>query len=275
MLKYGVIQGRLVPQVGDFVQNFPYRDWISEFKIASQIGCSHIEWIYDGNELNPLMNLDKADISYFRNELNVDISAVCYDAINVQYAQNTWKEYLVDECLKIAYIRNTCKKLGIRKLIIPLLEYSSIMLPSRLYFAAEEFGTLIRNFDDSVILSFETDLDVQSLLRFIDMLQSYTKNKFGITFDTGNLLRMGYSLEKHVAAYGHMIDNIHIKDALKYDRSVPLGTGELDMASIRKITQDTGVSRVTFQTCRTPNLTGPEIFINNKQYMETAYAFDS
>ena len=58
--RVGIMQGRLVPPIGDQIQAFPAERWREEFPAAHAAGLDSIEWIYDAEKdaMNPLVNDD-------------------------------------------------------------------------------------------------------------------------------------------------------------------------------------------------------------------------
>ena len=45
-LKFLLVQGRAIPQIGEHIQYFP-SNWKEEFPLIRPLGLSGIEWIYD------------------------------------------------------------------------------------------------------------------------------------------------------------------------------------------------------------------------------------
>ncbi len=52
----GVMQGRLLPAVGERIQAFPSEKWLEEFPLAQECGLDIIEWIFEGDnwKSNPI-----------------------------------------------------------------------------------------------------------------------------------------------------------------------------------------------------------------------------
>ena len=50
MKEIGIMQGRLLPPVGEHIQAFPAKSWREEFAIARECGLGMIEWIFEGND---------------------------------------------------------------------------------------------------------------------------------------------------------------------------------------------------------------------------------
>ena len=60
MSKIGIMQGRLLPMVGDRIQAFPGELWRNEFQLGATIGIATIEWILESPLTpNPLFSEDE------------------------------------------------------------------------------------------------------------------------------------------------------------------------------------------------------------------------
>ncbi len=270
--EYGVVQGRLVPQVGSFIQSFPADHWMTEIKIAEKVGCTAIEWIATPefgfvNEKNPIINLDFTDKIHIRDNYHVNIDTLCLDEI--------------PSLGLLTVLRKTYKHLkklnvfGIQRIVLPLLEGASVTLPSaRGHELMSEMCIFIYSAKQQYIsISLETDLGCEELRGFIDQLSKKSTESVYVTLDTGNLLRLGYDLIEYAQKFGERINNIHIKDACLGGASVPLGhgRGQLSRPKLNAMLQHTKCDRLTFQTARIPENTDIETFKHNVAYVESAF----
>lgn len=261
MMKYGVVQGRLLPQVGNFIQNFPH-NWRSEFEIAKRIGASHIELI-DGA---PNQELQLADI----NELPADVpvSAVCLDwLVHTDHLGNQNRMW---DVLQLADVCENALRLKIPKVVLPLLEKASLKSAKELddkffYSVVGDIQDLAIEFK-SLKFSIETDLDVEGMLELLRKSLTNQPN-VGITFDTGNLTKLGYDLNKHIDAYQTLIDNVHIKDCIINKSTVQLGTGDTDFTVLKRLFKSPYIDHMTFQTARSPG-TEIDTFLYNVRTIE-------
>lgn len=260
-LRYGIVQGRLSPQVGDFIQNFP-TDWRDEFRIAERVGATHIEWI-DGAPNDVIGNSKLIDLDV--ESLEVPISAICLDWM-VTTRHTSQHDRFVDG-LTLAMMAEQSMDLNINRLVLPLLESASLR-DARELGILPEIGDQLDELCDLfplVQFSVETDLDVVGMQELAERLGE--RRNFSVTFDTGNLTRLGYDLNAHIDTYGKIIDNVHIKDCMVGGTTVPLGTGDTDLAVVRRLVDLPGVDYITFQTARGP---GDEIetFKRNVEIIE-------
>ena len=76
--KIGIMCGRLSPPINNNIQQFSFNSWKNEFKKANELGFDSIEWIYDLNNNNPILNnLDELKIFSVKNDIKID--SVCAD----------------------------------------------------------------------------------------------------------------------------------------------------------------------------------------------------
>lgn len=255
MFKYGVVQGRLTPQVGSFIQDFPI-GWRNEFISARDFGVSHIEWICGAPNYpspDPLIGLDPS-------MLEVPISAVCFDWL----PRETLHDWMAG--LNVLLVLQEMETRGLDMAVVPLLEASSLV-------RARDLGVLddvtndVRLVCDAfpgIRMSFETDLEPRAMATFLSDLDGLN---VGVTFDTGNLTRLGHDLNEHLDAYLDRIDNVHVKDCMRGGTTVPLGTGDTDLSVLRRLLSASGVRFMTFQSARGPG-DERETFMHNVRTME-------
>jgi hypothetical protein len=57
-ISFGIMQGRLLPPVGNKIQAFPGEKWEDEFSAAKDCGLDIIEWIFEGDHWrsNPILS---------------------------------------------------------------------------------------------------------------------------------------------------------------------------------------------------------------------------
>lgn len=261
--RYGIVQGRLSPQVGDFIQNFP-NDWREEFKLAAKLGVSHIEWI-DGAPNAPI---GKHITEAMSEDFVVPVSGICLDWLVKTKLLTKYDLFINQICIHRSV--KDAVRLDINRLVIPLLESASLQTLHSL--DEKQFRLVVEMFDGflkdnpNVIFSFETDMDVKVIKKFIDVLGQY-KN-FALTFDIGNLTKLGYNLEEHLGEYWMYIDGVHIKDCIVGGRTVPLGTGQTDLKILKFFTGIPTVKFITFQTARNEGLSEQAVYEYNVKTIE-------
>jgi hexulose-6-phosphate isomerase len=127
----------------------------------------------------------------------------------------------------------TSEELGIRDIVIPCVDQSSIKSePVRSIFL-EALTTVIPNAERAgVNLSLETDLDAK---QFGELLSSLDSPRVTVNYDIGNSASLGYNPVEELSAYGERISDIHLKDRILGGGSVILGTGDADIPSFIKL----------------------------------------
>lgn len=83
--------------------------------------------------------------------------------------------------------------------------------------------------ETNINLSLETDLAPSP---FSDLLDSINSKNVTVNYDTGNSASLGFDPIEEFSSYGHKITDLHIKDRLLGDASVPLGTGNANFQKI-------------------------------------------
>ena len=118
----GIIQGRLTKAPKNRLQNFP-KDWKKEFLLANQCGYKYIEFFSERKFSNKNPMWSNKNIQIYKNLAKINglkiysfvddyiISNSIYQAKNVKY---------------IKKLINNLKKLGIKKLILPMCGKSDI-----------------------------------------------------------------------------------------------------------------------------------------------------
>ena len=80
-LKFLLVQGRAIPQIGEHIQYFP-SNWKEEFPLIRPLGLSGIEWIYDkkSEEYNPILSKSgRNEIINYSKKFNVELENVVLD----------------------------------------------------------------------------------------------------------------------------------------------------------------------------------------------------
>ena len=121
----GFMQGRLCDQVGEKIQAFPARDWESEFQVASVIDLHIMEWTLDQDCLyqNPLMTLNGQNkIKMLCNQFNVSIPSLTGDCFMQAPFWKANGQTRADLQVDFLSIVEACAKIGIRMIVVPLVD---------------------------------------------------------------------------------------------------------------------------------------------------------
>ena len=74
-------------------------------------------------------------------------------------------------------------------------------------------------------------LPLKGLKKFI---KKFDKRYFGINYDAGNSAGLNYKIDDEFRLYGKYICNVHIKDKIKYGKTVRLGNGNANFLKLFK-----------------------------------------
>jgi hexulose-6-phosphate isomerase len=221
---YGIMQGRLSKIIDNKIQAFPEKYWKSEFIKAKKLGLKSIEWTLDYKNLykNPIFN-DKGRlvIKKLSKHYSIKINSLTGDCF---MQRPFWKikknKKLIDDLKKII---DACKVLGIRFIIIPLVDNGSICSSSDRINLIESCKKIVTYLHNSKIkILFESDFSPKKLKEFIKKFDNFF---FGINYDVGNSAALNYDVDEEFKYYGNYIFNIHIKDRAKNGKTVRLGKG--------------------------------------------------
>lgn len=211
----GIMQGRLLPPVGDAIQEFP-RDWKSEFVRLKGTGLCHVDWIVTKKSFksNPLFKLD---ISL------LPIRSVCADNL-------VDKNFFEPKFLK-RYLEPICKtavKNSIRSITIPLLEESDVSDDETRKKFIKAILPYSKKYKD-LIFSFEFECEPEKIMEIAG-----TAKNFRITYDTGNVTSSAgkYAHSDYINKIFHLIDCVHLKDRTQSGKTKEPGGGDTPFTEI-------------------------------------------
>lgn len=223
----GFIQGRLSPLVENKIQAFPAKHWQDEFRIASEYGFTSMEWTLDHDGLyeNPLMlESGRRKIIALIQHYRLNIPSLTADFVMQKpFYKLGSKTKLLQDLMSVI---SAASKVGVKFVVVPLVDNGSLESESQVYALHEGLQIVSPLLSESgVKLIFESDYPPAALSAFIDPLPAAL---FGINYDIGNSAALGFDPEEEIYAYGHRIDNVHVKDRILLGTTVPLGTGNAD-----------------------------------------------
>lgn len=264
------MQGRLSPIVNGKIQAFPWKNWQTEFQLASENNFKIIEWTIDQENIleNPLMTKDgKSEIKKLSKKFNIKIPSLTGDC----FMQSPfWKLYGEEKKTRIKeflQLTSSCSKLGINIIVIPLVDGGSIEKMDQSKSLTEflfEKENLFKEMGIKIV--FESDFSPNKLYKFI---QNFSPEVFGINYDVGNSAAMGFNTKEELLAYGDRIYNIHIKDRVLNGSTVPLGSGDADFLLFFETLSKLNYSgNLILQTARSENGEHLGQLINYRTFIE-------
>jgi len=236
----GIMQGRLSPPVGGRIQAFPAAHWREEFDIAARLGLDSIEWILESPlEENPLWQ--PAGVRELRRVIEatgVAIRFICADYfmeapfVRMDGATRRRNQEVLRRAIDHA------AALGAAGLEIPCVDASAIRSEAE---EAELADALAPGLDAAqaagVALGLETSLPPE---RFAALLARIGHPAVRANYDSGNSASLGYDPRAEFAAYGRLINNVHIKDRRLHGTTVPLGEGDTDIPLVLRLLAEVG-----------------------------------
>ncbi len=225
-LKFGIIQGRLTESPPDCLQWFPQDEWADEFVKASSLGINFIELIAEinHNPNNPIWTDEGINqVKKLSLDNNLSIYTLCNDYIieNSIHDEETLKQNLT--------LLSQCKKLGIKKYIMPFFNKSEIN-PDNINNFIEPITIISKAASKyNIEISLETILTGKELL---DLLCKLNLDNIKIVYDTGNRVAFGHNLSRDIELLSDNINHIHIKDKNITNNNVILGTGLVNFSDV-------------------------------------------
>ena len=252
----GFMQGRLCDCVDGKIQAFPWRDWESEFPAAQRLGLGLMEWTLDQDRLyeNPLMTDEgRARIRELSARYGIRVLSLTGDCFMQAPFFKAGGDASRQELLQdLRAVLDASRQLGIRYVLIPLVDNGSIETPDHERALVEGLLPLSELLIGSGMkVVFESDFSAQRLAEF---MEQFPGDAFGINYDIGNSASLGYLPADEITAYGHRIDNVHVKDRLLRGTTVALGTGNADFQGVFDALRKIGYAgNFILQTARADN----------------------
>ena len=232
--RIGLMQGRLSKPMNGLIQSFPSKTWDKEFFLARKLSIRFIEWTVDYKNLykNPLMvKSGRQKIIKLCKRYNIKIKSITGDCFMQHpfWSENYIKirKKLLNDLNKILICAS---KLKIKNIIIPLVDNGSVknfQEEKLLIKELRKFSLFLKK--NKMTLLFETDFSPKKNLNFI---QKFGKKNFGINYDIGNSASLNFKPKEEFKTFGKYIKNVHIKDRLRYGKTVPLGKGNANFKLI-------------------------------------------
>ena len=229
----GIMSGRLSSPINNRIQAFPVHNWRNEFKLAQQLGLECIEWIYEEESAaeNPIMDDDGIlEMKRLSETYGIRIPSMVADNFMFQRLYGESRTEIEQATERLGILIRQAHRAGMTLLELPLMGRASILEPDARSVAGENIkGFLDLAEELDVVIALELDLPPRDLL---DLMQQMDHPNIGINYDTGNSAVFGFDPKEEMSTYGHHVVNVHIKDGVKGNGTVPLGTGHTDFPKV-------------------------------------------
>lgn len=226
MHNIGIMQGRLTPRNGRGIQFFPFDNWKNEFKDAQEIGLDEIEFIFDYEnfENNPLwMESSRQELKEVKRSTGVAVNFICADYFMVKPFYRCEINQFNENVNILKHLIIIASEIGAKGIEIPFVDNSSIKTAQEQDIVCRMLELILPDLKQrNIFIGLETDLGPRNFKNLLGRLPyPYVK----ANYDTGNSSGIGYDPSEELSAYGKSIGNVHIKDRLKGNGTVELGTG--------------------------------------------------
>lgn len=216
-MNFGILQGRLSKPVNGKIQEFPLNDWLVEFNNLPKVEISGIEWIITPKDYltNPFFKEDK---------LPPNIFSVCVDTM---ISSSFYKVDFMSQ--NLIPVLDRVVVLGLTKVVIPLLENSSVIDDTIRHEFLKNFIPISEKYTN-IDFCFEFECHKEIVMDVVNK-----KDNFYITYDTGNFTSTyGEKInhEELIDFFGTKIKNVHFKDRTYDGQTRPFGLGNTDFKVI-------------------------------------------
>ena len=221
-----MMQGRLLPKVGNRIQTFPGPRWKEEFFLLREIGYDAIELTIEmlSWETNPVRSAaGRKEIAAVAAETGIAVTGLCADTAMERPIVSPDPDMRREGEGIIVAMLEDCAELGLPMLEVPLMGDSSLNLDGargRFDDAMTRILPYARTLGVPIVL--ESDLPPRILAKLMD---DYDDAFLGINYDMGNSTWFGYDPDSELPLYARHVRNVHVKDCTGLKYSLPLGEG--------------------------------------------------
>ena len=228
------MQGRLVKrEIKSKMQSFPWRNWKKEFRLLDKFGVRNLEWTLDYKNffINPINNEKGCnEIKKLKKKHKIKLKSLTADFfMQKPIFKAKFKKLESSMFNKIKHLIKNCNFLGVKYIIFPLVDNSSIQNKhqmQKLIFFLKKIEPILKKYKVQIL--FESDFEPRKLLKFI---KKVNKRYFGINYDTGNSTALKYNFDREMIYY-KFIKNIHLKDRSLNGLSKRFGSGNTNFFKI-------------------------------------------
>jgi L-ribulose-5-phosphate 3-epimerase len=238
--RIAIMQGRLLPPLGNRIQGFPARAWADEFDRAAAVPLDAIEWIYEvsGAEDNPIGTPSGVErLRALTADRGVGVWSLCADYFMDRPLLRVPESARREGARVLSWLIGQCAAAGIERIVLPFVDVSRIANAEESRVAVECLRSALHELERTgVEIHLETDLAPDEFAR---LLTAINHPLVRANYDSGNSAALGYDPRAEFAAYGEFVGSIHVKDRIRGGGTVPLGQGDADFdalfAEVRRV----------------------------------------
>ncbi len=275
MIKLGIMQGRLTPQNGRGIQFFPFDNWENEFLAGRDIGLDEIEWIFDFPDYtnNPLWSIEGCDkINKMIEETDVCIRSVCFDYFMrrpfFKYSEEEQNTILNENRIIVRTVLDRMVLIRAKLLEIPFVDDSSVKnsieednISDFIKWCCAEADS--RNLE----IGIESDYPPE---KFAPFLRKIGCTNLNANYDSGNSSGLGYDHVAELRNLNELVANVHIKDRVKGNGTVKLGTGSANFEDVFSTLKEIGYDKsIILQAARTEDGTESGNILDQLEFVKS------
>jgi hexulose-6-phosphate isomerase len=198
--------------------------------MGADLGLYSIEWIYEKpyeaqNALTTEQGLN--GLKKVIQETGVTVQSICADYYMSEHLIRDGQPVL-ENWNHLEWLCMQGKKLGVRYLILPFVDQSSLKKEESITALECTLKTFLDDGRNSQIeIHLETDLAPH---RFAQVFKNVNHPFLKLNYDIGNSASLGYNPDEEFEVLGDYLGSVHIKDRLFQGGTVKLGTGHADFS---------------------------------------------
>lgn len=229
-MRFGMMQGRLLPSKDGRLQSFPVARWREEFQRAAQARIDCLEWLYDDLDAsgNPLSYpAGVADIRAAVRDSGVPVASICAHWFVEHPLLGAPASAALD---KLRWLGDQAQEIGAGRIVVPL-EAPPDLEPSRRRAAVLEWVARLAPLAEPgrPVLALEYACELPELRGLVAAMAS---TGLMLNYDIGNSAGLGLNVGGELDLIGDRLGSVHLKDKSRGGASVPLGLGAADFAAL-------------------------------------------
>jgi sugar phosphate isomerase/epimerase len=223
-MKYGIMQGRLLPRPYPKLQEFPHDSWQKEFALAREMNISCIEWIFEAEkfEENPIWTSQgRNEIVRVIKETGMIVSSLCADYFLVNPLHRDADGSSIEVFKQLL---PKASEIGVSLILLPVLEEAELQGTEereKLINTINSCSELLRKY--KMRIGLETELPASE---YLSLVQAFNNEHVGVYYDTGNCASRGHDMKQDFQVLLPYLFGVHIKDRKVNGPSVYIGEGD-------------------------------------------------